>query len=162
MGNLIFEHIGLLFLAFLAGTVIGFAAKLMFRRRPAYPAAAASQIEEEPIADEIVEEPEAQPEEAPEAEFTPESDELELESEAFGLEEPRSGVADDLTKISGIGPKTQELLYDLGVFHFDQIAGWSDVEVTAVDEMLPFRGQIVRDGWVEQAKRFAGIAEEEA
>ncbi|MBT6524719.1 MAG: NADH-quinone oxidoreductase subunit NuoE, partial [Marinovum sp.] len=40
------------------------------------------------------------------------------------LAKARDGGPDKLTKIKGIGPKLQELLFSMGFFHFDQIASW--------------------------------------
>ncbi|MCX7900109.1 MAG: hypothetical protein N2444_08530 [Methylocystis sp.] len=37
----------------------------------------------------------------------------------------RGGAPDDLSRIKGVGPKSVEKLHKLGVFHYDQIAGWS-------------------------------------
>ncbi len=66
------------------------------------------------------------------------------------------GAADDLKKIKGIGPKLEEMLNKLGVFHFWQIAAWGDEEVAWVDENLEgFRGRVSRDDWVSQAKILA-------
>ncbi|MGI9482475.1 MAG: hypothetical protein ACR2OR_08980 [Hyphomicrobiales bacterium] len=163
MSDLIFEHITLLFLTFLIGIAAGFIAKLLFRQKrqrqePILPEK--EEAFEAAEADDGIDEAEFQPEETAKAGDEASEEEFEYETEAFGLEEPRSGKSDNLTKIRGIGAKTQELLNELGVFHFDQIAGWSAVEVTAVDEMLPFRGQIERGNWVGQAKELAGIAPE--
>jgi NADH-quinone oxidoreductase subunit E len=44
----------------------------------------------------------------------------------------------------------------MGVYHFDQIAGWSDAEVAWVDDNLEgFKGRVTRDNWVEQARLLA-------
>ncbi len=71
------------------------------------------------------------------------------------LDEPRNGTADGLHMISGIGPKLEELLHGLGIFHFDQIANWTQTEINWVDDYLEFSGRIERDNWVEQAKALA-------
>lgn len=72
------------------------------------------------------------------------------------LSGPRSGGADDLKRIKGVGPKLEGLLHDLGFYHFDQIAGWSAEEVAWVDENLEgFKGRVSRDEWVAQAKLLA-------
>ncbi|MGD1884336.1 MAG: NADH-quinone oxidoreductase subunit E [Paracoccaceae bacterium] len=69
------------------------------------------------------------------------------------LETARAGAPDDLKRIKGVGPKLEELLYGLGFFHFDQIAAWTEKEVSWVDENLEgFRGRVSRDEWVAQAK----------
>ncbi|CAN0603262.1 unnamed protein product, partial [Ectocarpus sp. 12 AP-2014] len=72
-----------------------------------------------------------------------------------GLDAPKSGKADDLKRISGIGPKLESVLNDLGIYHFDQIAAWTKKESDWVDTYLRFKGRIARDGWIAQAKTFA-------
>ena len=57
---------------------------------------------------------------------------------------------------TGIGPNLEELCNRLGFFHFDQIASWTDDEVTWVDANLNgFQGRVSRDNWVDQAKALA-------
>jgi large subunit ribosomal protein L21 len=75
------------------------------------------------------------------------------------LTEARDGQADDLKKISGVGPKLEGLLNQNGVFHFDQIAAWTPEEITYMDDQLSFKGRIERDGWIDQAKQFASEKE---
>ena len=72
-----------------------------------------------------------------------------------GLETPREGKGDDLKRIAGIGPKLEMTLNDLGIFHFDQIAAWSENEVRWIDDYLRFRGRVARDRWIEQAQELA-------
>jgi NADH-quinone oxidoreductase subunit E len=68
----------------------------------------------------------------------------------------RDGKGDDLTQISGIGPKLQALCQKLGFWHFDQIAAWTPAEVAWVDAHLEgFKGRATRDNWVAQAKVLA-------
>jgi predicted flap endonuclease-1-like 5' DNA nuclease len=65
---------------------------------------------------------------------------------------PRGGTADDLKRIKGIGAKLEILCNQLGFYHFDQIAAWSDREVAWVDANLKgFKGRVTREKWVEQA-----------
>ncbi len=71
-----------------------------------------------------------------------------------GLDAPKSGKADDLKRISGIGPKLESVLNDLGIYHFEQIAAWTPKQVTWVDDYLRFKGRIKRDRWIAQAKTF--------
>jgi small subunit ribosomal protein S1 len=71
------------------------------------------------------------------------------------LTEARDGKPDDLKKISGVGPKLEELLHKNGVFHFDQIAAWTPEEISYMDDQLSFKGRIERDNWIEQATTFA-------
>ncbi|UWQ23530.1 NADH-quinone oxidoreductase subunit E [Leisingera aquaemixtae] len=75
------------------------------------------------------------------------------ESEPELLKEARGGLADDLKMLKGVGPKLEAKLNELGFYHFDQIADWTEEEIAWVDSRLQFRGRIARDGWVEQAKR---------
>ena len=75
------------------------------------------------------------------------------------LTEARGGAPDDLNRISGVGPKLEKLLHENGVFHFDQIAAWTETEVAYMDEKLSFKGRIARDGWIDQAKEFDAVKE---
>jgi len=60
--------------------------------------------------------------------------------------------ADNLQLLKGVGPKLAKLLNDLGVSRFEQIAGWTDADIAAIDPQLGnFAGRIVRDDWVDQA-----------
>ena len=73
------------------------------------------------------------------------------------LAEPQDGLPDDLTKIKGIGKKLEKLCNELGFFHYEQIAEWTDAEVAWVDNNLAdFKGRVSRDNWVQQAKDLAG------
>jgi NADH-quinone oxidoreductase subunit E len=82
-------------------------------------------------------------------------------SQPRGLPAPRGGSPDSLQRISGVGPKIENMLHDLGIFHFDQIAGWTEEQERWVDGHLRFKGRIGRDGWVKQAKLLADGKEEE-
>lgn len=72
-----------------------------------------------------------------------------------GLAGARSGKADNLQMISGVGPKLEKTLHGLGFFHFDQIANWTRDEVSWVDEHLRFKGRIDREEWIPQCKLLA-------
>ncbi len=63
--------------------------------------------------------------------------------------------ADDLTKLSGVGPVLAQKLIDGGVTSFAQIAAWKKKDVEEFDEKLSFKGRIEREGWVDQAKKLA-------
>jgi len=71
------------------------------------------------------------------------------------LDAPRDGKADDLKQITGLGPKMEAALNAEGVFHYDQIAAWSEAELAYMDEALSLRGRAARDGWVAQAAAMA-------
>lgn len=64
-------------------------------------------------------------------------------------------LADDLTRIVGIGPKLAASLAERGVTTFAQIAGWQAAELDAFDKAMDLKGRAVRDAWVAQARRFA-------
>lgn len=62
---------------------------------------------------------------------------------------------DDLKAISGVGPKLEKVLNDLGVWTYAQIAAWEEEQVAWVDDYLAFSGRISRDRWIEQAGALA-------
>lgn len=72
-----------------------------------------------------------------------------------GISKARGGKADDLQRISGVGPKNESVLHSLGFFHFDQIAAWTSTEVNWVDDHLRFGGRIKREEWIRQARLLA-------
>ena len=63
--------------------------------------------------------------------------------------------ADDLTRISGVGPVIVKKLHTLDVTSFAQIAAWTPEDVADMDEKLSFKGRIDRDDWLVQAAEFA-------
>jgi predicted flap endonuclease-1-like 5' DNA nuclease len=83
-------------------------------------------------------------------------------SRPASLPAPRGGAADDLAKIKGIGPKSVEKLHALGIFHYDQIAGWSDDNVKWIESSIGAAGRVTRNGWVEQARALSGGADRSA
>jgi large subunit ribosomal protein L21 len=85
--------------------------------------------------------------------------EVAAERPANLLTEARGGVADDLKKISGVGPKLEGILHENGVFHFDQVAAWDEAGIAYMDDKLSFKGRIARDNWIEQAATLAAEKE---
>jgi predicted flap endonuclease-1-like 5' DNA nuclease len=71
------------------------------------------------------------------------------------LASARNGAPDDLTLIDGVSLLQQTTLYALGVFHFDQIAAWSEENVAWVDQYLRLQGRIGDEEWLEQAADLA-------
>ena len=65
------------------------------------------------------------------------------------------GAADDLKQIRGVGPKLEQTLNDLGIFHYRQLAGLSEKNVSWIDSYLRFKGRIERDDWIGQAERLS-------
>ncbi len=66
----------------------------------------------------------------------------------------KASGADDLTRISGVGPVIVGKLEAMGITTFQQIADFTAEDITRVDEELNFKGRIERDDWVAQAKQF--------
>ncbi|MEM9178679.1 MAG: hypothetical protein AAGA89_03165 [Pseudomonadota bacterium] len=67
------------------------------------------------------------------------------------LERPSDG-GDDLTTITGIGPRIAEVLNGLGIWTFGQIAEWKPENQTWIENHLSFKGRVSRENWVEQAR----------
>ncbi len=72
------------------------------------------------------------------------------------LSAPREGGADNLKQIKGIGPALEKMCNDMGIYHFEQIANFSDDELAWVDQNLKgFKGRASRDNWIGQARILA-------
>jgi len=73
------------------------------------------------------------------------------------LQPPTTIEPDDLTEISGIGPKLSEFLREFGIISFHQLANMSDQELVRLsDELGDFGDRIIRDKWIEQARLLSG------
>ena len=70
-----------------------------------------------------------------------------------GIEAAR-GEADDLKRILTISPKLEQRLNDAGVFHYRKIADLDAEQMGALDRQLKLRGQIAKEEWAPQAKKF--------
>jgi predicted flap endonuclease-1-like 5' DNA nuclease len=68
------------------------------------------------------------------------------------LSSPRPAGKDKLIKIKGIDLKVEKDLNKLGIFHFNQIAGWSSKNCDWIEEFLLLPGTAKRNQWIEQAK----------
>ena len=77
------------------------------------------------------------------------------------LSAPRNGEKDNLTRIKGIGLKIEEMLNDIGIYHFDQIASWNAENIAWADSTLGFPGRAIREQWISQAQALASGAETE-
>ncbi|MEP7455306.1 hypothetical protein [Phyllobacterium sp. SB3] len=77
-----------------------------------------------------------------------------VKSAAAGLTDSISPkVTDDLKKISGVGPKLEQVLNAMGVRSYAQIAAWSAADAAKIDEQLKLNGRISRDDWIGQVNR---------
>lgn len=72
-----------------------------------------------------------------------------------GLFSRSAGGNDNLQIISGVGEGLERTLNDNGVTRFAQIAAWTRADIDEFDRLLKFRGRIVREKWIEQAKLLA-------
>lgn len=72
------------------------------------------------------------------------------------LSAPRGGKADDLKLIWGVGDKLEKVLNGAGIYHFDQIAGWSDKDLIWFDKTFSEAGAKAKsDKWIEQCRKLA-------
>lgn len=91
---------------------------------------------------------------APKAE-KPAAEKKAAEKKAAPKKAAATSEADDLTRISGVGPVIVKKLHALGVTTFAQIAAWTAEDIAAMDDKLNFKGRIDRDEWLKQAAEFA-------
>ncbi|BCB20363.1 hypothetical protein [Bosea sp. ANAM02] len=90
------------------------------------------------------------------AELPPVENEAELPGQRpAGLVAARDDTPDDLKLIKGIGRQNEGRLHGLGIWHFEQVAGWTAANVEWVGGYLAFPGRIEREDWVGQARLLA-------
>jgi predicted flap endonuclease-1-like 5' DNA nuclease len=65
---------------------------------------------------------------------------------------PRPTGKDNLKKIKGINTKIETDLNNLGIYHFDQIAKWSNKNAEWVEAYLSIPGCAKNNQWIDQAK----------
>lgn len=83
----------------------------------------------------------------------PEDDGKATEDKVFSARPDR---VDDLKRIKGVGPKLEGMLNNMGIYQFDQIAGFTLKDLNWVDDKLTaFKGRAQRDNWVAQASKLA-------
>ncbi len=68
-----------------------------------------------------------------------------------GLAEPK-GEKDDLKKVRGITKAHEKKLNERGIFHFWQVAAFTQDNLDEIDRLLHGNGQIARGDWVDQAR----------
>lgn len=78
---------------------------------------------------------------------------LEDKNRPVAIERP--ATPDNLRQISGVGPKIEGILHELGIFTFKQVSSWKKAERDWVDGYLRFKGRIEREDWVKQARALA-------
>lgn len=78
----------------------------------------------------------------------------ELDFERIGTADETD--ADNLQKIIGIGPFTEEKLNNIGIYTFEQISKFNSNDIEIVTELIQFfPDRIINDHWVSKAKMLA-------
>ena len=123
--------------------------------------AAAPKKEEAPKAEakpaEKAEAPAAKKEAAPKTEAAPkaEAKAARAKTDERGRLEKADGKADDLKKISGVGPAMEKKLNGAGITTFAQIAALSEADIAKLEEELSIAGKFEKGDWVAQARELA-------
>lgn len=78
------------------------------------------------------------------------------------LKNARRGKPDKLALIDGIGTVIESRLFALGIYHYDQIAGWSTEQANWISDEIGFAGRALRENWVKQAAALAKPAKSPA
>ena len=74
--------------------------------------------------------------------------------DSIGTFDPSTQTADDLKKISGVGPKMEEVLNSIGIYSFVQVSKMTKKEYDLLDSITgSFPGRAERDDWSGQAKK---------
>ena len=72
---------------------------------------------------------------------------------SIGKFDAATQTADDLKKISGVGPKMEEVLNSIGIYTFLQVSKMTKTEYDLLDSITgSFPGRAERDDWAGQAK----------
>ena len=73
---------------------------------------------------------------------------------SIGSFDPSTQSPDDLKKISGVGPKMEQVLNSIGIFSFLQVSKMTKKEYNLLDSITgSFPGRAERDDWSGQAKK---------
>ncbi|RXG31630.1 NrfD/PsrC family molybdoenzyme membrane anchor subunit [Leeuwenhoekiella marinoflava] len=79
--------------------------------------------------------------------------EIDLMLAKIGTYNPATQAADDLKKISGVGPVLEQKLHQLGIYTYDQVSKMTKTEYDLLDEIIDaFPGRAERDDWAGQAQ----------
>ncbi|MCH2490184.1 MAG: polysulfide reductase NrfD [Flavobacteriales bacterium] len=83
-----------------------------------------------------------------------EAEKIESLLDAIGRFDPETESADDLKKISGVGPVMEQKLHQLGIYTFDQVSRMTEREYDLLDSIVDeFPGRAKRDDWAGQAAK---------
>lgn len=69
-----------------------------------------------------------------------------------GTEPAKAGDRDDLKKISGLGPRLEQVLNERGIVTYADLAAMSKAALKKLDGELDLEGRVMRDDWAGQAK----------
>jgi predicted flap endonuclease-1-like 5' DNA nuclease len=67
-------------------------------------------------------------------------------------------AADDLTRLTGIGPRIAAALEAHGVTRFAQLAAWTPENLAAFDKTMKLKGRALHSDWIAQAARLSADA----
>jgi predicted flap endonuclease-1-like 5' DNA nuclease len=151
MSHYLLELVLWMLLAFFIGCIFGYLLRLMFGEAGAEAAGLAATAPSKVAHTAVPMTPKA-------AELAADAGKMDRPK---GISAARGGKADKLQRISGVGPKNEKVLHNLGFFHFDQIAAWTAEEIAWVDDHLKFNGHIKREEWTKQCRLLADGKEEE-
>ena len=73
-----------------------------------------------------------------------------------GIEKPVN--VNDLKAITGIGPKLEKVLNELGIWTWAQIAALEGAEIAWLEDRFGFSGRVERDDWIGQARALNGAS----
>ena len=73
-----------------------------------------------------------------------------------GLPSDDEAAIEQLTRISGIGPKIADMLNDLGIVQIEQLAALNKDMAEMIDAQVP-RGQDAVEDWIRQARKLSGF-----
>ncbi|WP_439621314.1 50S ribosomal protein L21 [Hyphomonas sp.] len=74
---------------------------------------------------------------------------------AAGAPTAEGTSADNLKKMTGVGPALEKKLNAAGITTFAQIAALTEPQIAELEEQLSLTGRFEKDGWVAQAQEFA-------
>ncbi|WP_430401418.1 50S ribosomal protein L21 [Hyphomonas sp.] len=74
---------------------------------------------------------------------------------AAGAPAAEGTSADNLKKMTGVGPALEKKLNAAGITTFSQIAALTEPQIAELEEQLSLTGRFEKDGWVAQAQEFA-------
>jgi large subunit ribosomal protein L21 len=92
---------------------------------------------------------------AAKTEDAPKAETAAPKAEAAAAPAAEAGAADNLKKLTGIGPALEKKLNGAGITTFAQVAALTDAQIAELEEQLGLSGRFEKDGWVEQAKELA-------